>query len=54
MEKMENPIQKIIDGTKSCILTVHSDNRVRLWDISDGRCINISPHNAFPGASEIH
>jgi Fe-S-cluster containining protein len=28
---------------------VHLDNRVRLWDINDGRCFNISSHNIFGG-----
>ncbi|KRX08238.1 WD40-repeat-containing domain [Pseudocohnilembus persalinus] len=37
------------DQSKICLFTVHLDNRVRLWNIQDGRCFNISSHQMFKG-----
>lgn len=36
-----------------CLITIHSDNRLRMWDLEDGRCFNISSHFVFPSDEEI-
>lgn len=36
-----------------CLLSSHADNRIRIWDINDGRCISISNHNMFPSEEVI-
>ncbi len=37
----------------SCLVTIHHDNRVRLWSLEDGRCFNISSHFLFRCDEEI-
>jgi len=34
-------------------VTAHTDNRLRVWDTNDGRCISISPHDIFVNEQEI-
>lgn len=34
-------------------MTVHTDNRIRVWDTNDGRCVSISPHDIFVNEQEI-
>ena len=47
------PLQFYTDGINSCIVTVHRDNRIRMWNLEDGRCFNISQHNVFKTDVEI-
>lgn len=39
--------------SNNCLVTVHTDNRLRIWDLNDGRCISISSHDLFINESEI-
>jgi len=39
---------------KSALLTVHEDNRIRIWDVKDGRCVNISEPNIFEESGTIN
>ena len=36
-----------------CVLSVHYDKRVRIWDLADGRCVNISQFNCFKDEGQI-
>lgn len=29
------------------MITIHKDNRIRMWNLDDGRCFQISAHNPF-------
>ena len=37
----------------NCIITVHLDNRLRMWNIQDGKCFNLSSYNIFEDSGEI-
>ena len=37
----------------NCLITVHRDNRIRLWNLEDGRCFSVSQHGVFKSDLEI-
>ncbi|KAL4468274.1 hypothetical protein ABPG72_015810 [Tetrahymena utriculariae] len=51
LQLIKNPINHEIDNSHYCILSIHQDNRVRIWDLRDGRCINISSHATFKSSN---
>lgn len=40
-------IINIKDGILNCLITLHEDNRIRMWNLEDGRCFNISSTDMF-------
>ncbi|CAK62664.1 unnamed protein product (macronuclear) [Paramecium tetraurelia] len=36
----------ILDRAEECILTIHEDKRIRIFDCNDGRCVAISAHES--------
>ena len=38
-------------STSTWVVSLHSDNRLRIWDPQDGRCISISPRTMFTWCS---
>ena len=36
------PLYKILDRADECVLTIHADKRVRVFDCRDGRCLGVS------------
>lgn len=36
----------ILDRAEECILTIHEDKRIRIFDSHDGRCLGISAHDS--------
>ncbi|KAM3137545.1 hypothetical protein pb186bvf_010335 [Paramecium bursaria] len=41
------PFYNYLDKVEECLVTFHQDCRVRIFDIRDGRCLSISPHEVF-------
>lgn len=37
----------------TCLVTVHRDNRIRIWNLEDGRCFSVSQHGIFKTEAEI-
>lgn len=42
---METPLQNINDFSEKCLITLHKDGRLRLWDLLDGKCFLVSSLN---------
>ena len=36
------PLYRILDRGEECVLTIHGDRRVRIFDCRDGRCLGVS------------
>ncbi|CAD8190007.1 unnamed protein product [Paramecium pentaurelia] len=36
----------ILDRAEQCLLTIHEDKRIRIFDCRDGRCVGISAHDS--------
>lgn len=41
------PIPELV-GTETSIVSLHSDNKIRVWDIKDGRCTSSSSSSLLP------
>lgn len=46
MNLVRMSIFNILDRAEECILTIHEDKRIRIFDCNDGRCIGISAHDS--------
>ena len=36
----------ILDRAEECIIAIHEDKRIRVFDCHDGRCVGISAHDS--------
>jgi len=41
------PAPNLLSGSIFWLLTLHTDQRLRLWNTNDGRCVSISSESAF-------
>ncbi|CAD8124142.1 unnamed protein product [Paramecium sonneborni] len=40
------PFLNILDRAEKCLVTIHEDKRIRIFDCQDGRCVGISAHDS--------
>ncbi|CAD8191725.1 unnamed protein product [Paramecium octaurelia] len=46
MNLVRLPFLNILDRAEQCVLTIHEDKRIRIFDCHDGRCVAISAHDS--------